>query len=157
MLGQRADGTQAYTWGSDGKFDAATEDYLFRAIEQTRRNYHVHSERIYLAGFCEGATLAFRVGLTFPNRFAGVISLNGTLPPSGTLFLRLPEVRTLNVFIGHGIANAVVPLASAPTISAFCIQRACPYPCTRTLRPTGCTRTCSAIRIAGSLTGAIAK
>jgi len=140
MLGQRADGTQADTWGSDGKFDAATEDYLFRAIEQTRRNYHVHSERIYLAGFCEGATLAFRVGLTFPERFAGVISLNGMLPPSGSLFLRLPEVRALNVFIGHGIANAVVPLASARNDFRLLYTAGLPvsmhtYPSTHRLHP----------------------
>jgi phospholipase/carboxylesterase len=112
LLGERHDGSQGYAWG-DAQSDAAVEDYLFRAVEQTRRSYHVHSERIYLAGFCEGATLAYRLGLAFPDKFAGVISLNGSLPPSGSLYLRLPEIRSLRVFIGHGIANAVVPLASA--------------------------------------------
>ncbi len=110
LLGERADRGMGYTWESNGQCDAQTEDYVFRAIEQSRRNYHVHSERIYLAGICEGATMAYRLGLTFPERFAGVISLNGSLPPSGSLFLRLPQVRQLRVFIGHGIANAVVPL-----------------------------------------------
>src|SRR5207237_1488726 len=102
-----------YTWGATAEGDALTEDYVFRAIQQTRRSYHVHSERIYLAGVCEGATLAYRLGLSFPERFAGVISLNGSLPPRGSLFLRLPEVRQLRAFIGHGIANSVIPLASA--------------------------------------------
>jgi phospholipase/carboxylesterase len=112
-LGMRQDGSPAYSWGTEGECDAQTEDYVFRAVEQTRRNYHVHSERIYLAGICEGATLAYRLGLSFPERFGGVISLNGTLPPRGTLFLRLAEIRQLRVFIGHGIANAVAPLSSA--------------------------------------------
>jgi phospholipase/carboxylesterase len=108
-----AEGGPGYTWSATGECDALTEDYVFRAIQQTRRSYHVHSERIYLAGVCEGATLAYRLGLSFPERFAGVISLNGTLPPRGSLFLRLPEVRQLRAFIGHGIANPVIPLASA--------------------------------------------
>jgi phospholipase/carboxylesterase len=112
-LGPRADGRVGYTWGSDGQCDAQMEDYVLRAIEQTRRNYHVHSERIYLAGFCEGATLAYRLALTFPEKFGGVISLNGTMPRRGGPLLRLPECRPLRVLIGHGIANAVVPLALA--------------------------------------------
>jgi phospholipase/carboxylesterase len=113
LLGQRSDGALGYTWGQEGQCDALIEDYVLHAVEQSRRNYHVHSERIYLAGFCEGATLAYRLGLTFPEKFAGVISLNGSLPPRGSLFLRLPEIRPLRVFIGHGIANAVIPLAAA--------------------------------------------
>jgi phospholipase/carboxylesterase len=113
FLGEREDGSRAYTWPADGECNAPMEDYIFRAIEHTRRSYHVHSERIYLAGICEGATFAYRLGLTFPERLAGVISLNGSLPPRGSLFLRLPEIRQLSVFIGHGIANAVIPLAMA--------------------------------------------
>ena len=57
--------------------------------------------------------VAYRIGLTFPERFNGVISLNGSLPRPGAPRLRLPEVRQLRVFIGHGIANPIVPLALA--------------------------------------------
>jgi phospholipase/carboxylesterase len=89
------------------------EEYVFRAVEQTRRHYHVHSERIYLAGFCEGAMLAYRLGFLYPERFAGVIALNGCIPRHGGPLLRLPEVRKLRVLIGHGIANAIVPLPLA--------------------------------------------
>src|SRR5262249_36823723 len=46
--GQRRDGLPGYAWG-DGRHDGQIEDYLIRAVEQTRRTYHVHSERIYLA------------------------------------------------------------------------------------------------------------
>lgn len=112
-LGQRADGRPGYTWGTDGQCDTLTEDYIFRAIQQARRSYHVHSERIYLTGICEGSTIAYRMGLSYPERFAGVVSLNGSLPPRGSLFLRLPEVRQLRAFIGHGIANPVVPFSQA--------------------------------------------
>jgi phospholipase/carboxylesterase len=111
-LGQRADGRPAYTWGHDDGADSQVEDYVFRAVEETRRRYHVHSERIYLAGFREGAGLAYRLGMLYPEKFGGVASLNGLMPRGGPL-LRLPEVRRLRVLIGHGIANAVAPLSLA--------------------------------------------
>jgi phospholipase/carboxylesterase len=113
LLPERDDGRSRFSWGAETHFDAQLEDYVLHAVEQTRRCYHVHSERIYLAGVCEGATLAYRLGLLFPEKFAGVISLNGSMPRRGGPLLRLPEVRQLRVFIGHGIANAYVPLSAA--------------------------------------------
>ncbi len=114
VLHPRPDGRQAYGWGGlEGHQDSLVEEYVFRAIEQTRRHYHVHSERIYLAGFCEGGTLAYRLGLLYPQRFAGLVALNGVMPRRGGPLLRLPEVRQLRVLIGHGIANALVPLSLA--------------------------------------------
>ncbi len=100
-----------YGWGAEARDDSFVEEYVVRAVEQARRTYHIHSERIFLAGVCEGASLAYRLGLAHPEKFAGVIALNGR-PPRGSR-LRLPQVRQLNVLIGHGIANAVVPLATA--------------------------------------------
>ena len=112
-LPPRDDGRPRYSWGADNRHDSLVEDYVLRAIEHTRRSYHVHSERIYLAGVCEGATLAYRLGLTFPERFAGIVALNGAVPRSGGPLFRLPDIRQLGVFIGHGIANAYVPLSTA--------------------------------------------
>jgi phospholipase/carboxylesterase len=112
LVGIRADGRHGFSWRQDTPCDALVEDYVCRAVEQTRRSYHVHSERIYLAGICEGATLAYSLGLQLPNKFAGVIALNGCMARGGPLF-RLPEIRQLAVFIGHGIANPIVPLSAA--------------------------------------------
>jgi phospholipase/carboxylesterase len=140
VLGPRADGRLGYTWGADGQCDTLVEDYVMRAVEQTRRHYHIHSERIYLAGFCEGATLAYRLGLSYPERFGGVISLNGCLPRCGRPLLRLPEARQLRVLIGHGIANPYVPLALAETdfrvfYAAGLAVRLHTYPATHRLHP----------------------
>src|SRR5262249_9212312 len=91
-LAIRPDGRTSYGWGSEGQFDTLLEEYVIRAVEQTRRQYHVHSERIYLAGFCEGASVAYRLGLSYPSKFGGVISLNGAMARFGRPLLRLPEV-----------------------------------------------------------------
>src|SRR5947209_14948485 len=97
--GTRPDGRPGYGWGQDGPCDAPVEEYVLRAVEQTRRHYHVHSERVYLAGFCEGATPAYRLALAFPERFAGVLSLNGTMPRRGCPLLRLTDLRGLRACI----------------------------------------------------------
>jgi phospholipase/carboxylesterase len=112
-LGTRADGRLGYGWGSDSRIHSFIEDYVIRSVEHTRRNYHIHSERIYLAGIADGATVAYRLGLLFPERFAGVISLNGLMPRQERPLFRLPQLRELSVFIGHGIANVFMPLSSA--------------------------------------------
>jgi phospholipase/carboxylesterase len=111
VIGPDREGRMTYGWGGDSD-EPLVEDYVFRAIEQTCRSYHIHTERIFLAGFREGAALAYRLGLMYPEKFGGVISLNGAMPRRGPL-LRLPEVRDLKVLIGHGIANAIVPLSLA--------------------------------------------
>jgi phospholipase/carboxylesterase len=133
-------GRTRYSWGPDGRCDAIIEEYVFQAIEQTRRRYHVHSERIYLAGVCEGASLAYRLGLSFADRFAGVISLNGRKARQGAPLMRLPEVRKLRVLICHGIANAFVPLVEAKRdfrlfYAAGLSVRMRTYPTTHRLHP----------------------
>ena len=108
-LGTNRKGSLGFSWGN-ASHHSLVEDYLLEAIQQTRLNYHIHSERIILAGFAEGATLAYRMGIMFPDKISGVIALNGHMPRHDRPLLRLPEVRSLQVFIGHGIANSVVPL-----------------------------------------------
>ncbi|MBI3407389.1 MAG: dienelactone hydrolase family protein [Planctomycetes bacterium] len=111
-LGRRKGGEFGYSWG-DGASTSLIEEYLLRAIEQTRLNYHIHSERIYLAGFAEGATLAYRLALTFPEKLGGIISFSGAMPRHDRPLFRYPALRTLRVFIAHGIADPVVPLSLA--------------------------------------------
>lgn len=105
-------GDLGYSWSGGGCADSFAEEYVFQALEQAQETYHIHAERIFLAGFCEGATLAYRLGLSYPDKFGGVIALNGQMPQRGPI-LRWPEARKLRVLIGHGIANASIPLSSA--------------------------------------------
>ena len=109
----KSDGSPTYSWSNDGQSDHMVEDYVFRAIEQTRKQFHVHSERIYLAGICEGASQAYRLALSHGSCFGGLIALNGSMPRFNRPLLRPQSLRHLRVFIGHGLANSVVPLSMA--------------------------------------------
>jgi len=57
------DGLPAFGWGGPGEYDAQLGEYLLKAVEQTRREFHIHSERVYLAGVAEGASVADRLAL----------------------------------------------------------------------------------------------
>jgi phospholipase/carboxylesterase len=107
------DGLPTYGWGVNGEHDEFIQNYVIKAIEQTRNDFHVHSERIYLAGIHEGASVAYRLGTQMPEKFGGVIAINGTLPrPSeGPLFRN--DLAGLRVMIAHGAANEVTPLELA--------------------------------------------
>jgi phospholipase/carboxylesterase len=89
------------------------EDGAFAAIRQTRRALHVHSERIYLVGIGEGAAVAYRLGLTYPERFAGVVAINGWIPAGFRPLGRLKACRELRILVVHGEWNARVPVRCA--------------------------------------------
>ena len=114
------------------------EDGVFDAIRQTRRSLHVHSERIFLVGCGEGAAVAYRLGLSYPERFAGVIAINGWLPGGFRPLGRLKTCRDLRILVVHGEWNARVSVRSArrdvSTLRAGGLQVAFQsYPCAHRL------------------------
>ena len=91
----------------------ALEDGIFDAVRQTRRALHVHSERIFLVGSGEGAAVAYRVAMSHPERFAGVVAINGWLPGNFRPLARIKDCRGLRVLVVHGEWNGRVPVDHA--------------------------------------------
>jgi phospholipase/carboxylesterase len=89
------------------------EEGVFAAVLQARRALHIHSERIFLVGCGEGAAVAYRLGLTYPDRFAGVVALNGWIPDGFRPLARLKECRDLRILVVHGEWNARAPIHQA--------------------------------------------
>jgi phospholipase/carboxylesterase len=89
------------------------EEAVFAAILQTRRLFHIHSERIFLVGCGEGAAVAYWMGMSFPERFAGVVAINGWLPVGLRPLGRLKACRDLTVLVVHGAWNSRTPLSQA--------------------------------------------
>ena len=137
-LGPGPTGRPRFGWD---EADPLAEAYLQAVVAHAHSEYHVHSERVYLFGVGEGATVAYRLGLTMADSVAGVVALNGRFPAPRR---RPLAIRGLRVFIGHGVSNPVVPVAAARKDSACCTRpgRTCG---SRLTRPrTGSTRTCCA-------------
>jgi phospholipase/carboxylesterase len=89
------------------------EDGVFASIRELMRSLHVHSERIFLVGVGEGAAVAYRLGLTYPERFAGVVAINGWLPGGFAPLARLKDCRELRILAVHGEWNGRAPVERA--------------------------------------------
>jgi len=97
----------ALGWPHDEQGQQQAEQRIFDAIEIAFRRFNIHSRRIFLAGFDTGGTMAFRVAMNHPYKFAGVLSLGGCLPKGGAPLSRLPEARQLAVFLASGRRSTV--------------------------------------------------
>jgi phospholipase/carboxylesterase len=91
-----------YGWSHDEQGLHEAEQRVFEVIDHIFRGFNIHPRRVFLAGFDTGGTLAFRLAMNHPYKFAGVISLGGPLPCGGAPLARLPEARQLAIFLGIG-------------------------------------------------------
>lgn len=89
------------------------EESVFAGILTTMRALHVHSERIFLVGCGEGAAVAYRIGLSYPERFAGIVAINGWLPAGFRPLGRLKDCRGLKILAVHGEWNGRAPVQTA--------------------------------------------
>ena len=80
----------------------AAESAVFSCIDMVTERFNVAPQRIFLAGYSTGGTMAFRLGLRHPQRFAGVLSLGGSFPSGHMPLARLSQARKLPLFIAHG-------------------------------------------------------
>ena len=111
---ERPDGEFGYSWGRTESLLSTVEDYVMSAMARVQQIYHIHSQRIFLVGFSQGASVAYRLALRHDRRFAGVITLAGWLPTIGANDVLLWQSAShLRVFIGHGTGDKVVPMCAA--------------------------------------------
>lgn len=102
-----------YVWPQTPEHIHEAECRVVEAMEAAASKFHVTADRVFLAGFGAGGTMAFRVALNCPTLFAGVISLCGEFPSGQTPFGRLTESRQLPVLLAVGRDSHVYPPAKA--------------------------------------------
>jgi phospholipase/carboxylesterase len=97
----------AYGWSHNERDLQQAEQRIFDSIDMIFRRFNIDRRRVFLAGFDTGGTMAFRVAMNHPYKFAGVLSLGGCLPTGGAPLSRLPEARQLAVFLAAGRRSTV--------------------------------------------------
>jgi phospholipase/carboxylesterase len=95
-------GELGFRWQQQPEAIAVAEQRVFDAIEVASQRYHVADDRIFLAGYQCGGTMALRLGLQFPHKFAGVLSVGGEFPTGLAPLSRLRQVRRLPLLIAQG-------------------------------------------------------
>ncbi len=93
---------QGCGWRQTEKAIGQATERIFESIQIAGRKLHVNRRRIFLVGFDSGGTMALRVAMNHPNRFAGVLSLCGAFPGDCTPFWHLREARHLPILLAAG-------------------------------------------------------
>jgi len=96
------EGERAFTWPRGRGGAVAAQQRIWAAVNAAASRYHLNPKRIFLAGFDDGGTLAFRTAMDHPDRFAGVLSLCGSFPRQGAPLARLADARRVPVFLACG-------------------------------------------------------
>lgn len=99
-----------YCWPQTAQSIAAAELSILDAVSRARERYHIHSERIFVVGYESAGTLALRVALRNPERFAGAASLNGPFPEGYAPLARLESARSLKLLIAHCRDSRTYPI-----------------------------------------------
>jgi len=86
---------RGFAWSQDSDQIEVAEQQVLPSIRSARGRFYVAASRVYLAGFQCGGTMALRIGVANPERFAGVLSFGGAWPVGGAPLSRLREARKL--------------------------------------------------------------
>lgn len=133
-------GREALGWPQSPEEVQEAEQRIFECIELAERKYHIASHRVFLAGFDGGGSMALRVALANPSRFAGVLSVAGALPWGHTPLSQLTTARRLPVFLAVcRDSDQYPPSAACEDLRLFHTAGMSitlrQYPCTHQLTP----------------------
>lgn len=106
------------------------ESRLQQAVARMRRDYHVHTERVYLAGFGAAGTVALHLGLRHPEWFGGICAFGAQFPKVARPLAHFRHLRQKRVFLGAGIRDENTP-AREVVRSSLLLQSAGLRVCTR--------------------------
>jgi phospholipase/carboxylesterase len=88
-----------FCWQQTDEDICAAEQRVLEAIAAASARFHVHPERIFLAGYECGGTMAYRLALRAPQRFAGALSAGGPFPSGRTPLANLERLRDYPLFL----------------------------------------------------------
>lgn len=89
-------------------------------INQLSERYGTDSQRVYLGGFSQGGIMAYSVGLTYPQKFAGIFAFSSRLLSEvRPLIKERKELEHLKVFIAHGRQDQTLTVEYAREAKRF--------------------------------------
>ena len=91
-----------FGWRQEPDAIMSSEQRLWHCIESALSRFHITEQKVFLAGYECGGTMAFRLAMNQPNRFAGVVSIGGPFPVGHYPLQKIDEARRLPLLIAHG-------------------------------------------------------
>jgi phospholipase/carboxylesterase len=88
-----------FAWSRSDRSCVAFQDELCAGVRQLRRDFHVHTERVFLIGAGDGGTMAWDLFLSRPEWFAGVAVLGGRFPLRQRPLRRFRQLQGRRLFL----------------------------------------------------------
>ncbi|MEC7640547.1 MAG: hypothetical protein VYC17_00175 [Nitrospinota bacterium] len=85
------------------------EEIVLQLIQKTKSEYPVDPNRVFLAGLSNGAIGTFTIGMFYPDYFAGIVPIAGSI--SKRLMHFLVNLNNTPIYIIHGHKDPVFPVA----------------------------------------------
>jgi len=101
--------TESLGWTQADEHIQLAEHRVFECIELAQQKFHIAPRRIFLTGFDCGGTMALRLAMSHPSRFAGVVSLCGAFPTGGAPLGNLLAARRLGLLLATGRGSDTYP------------------------------------------------
>ena len=97
----------------DGVGDALDDPgYLTKVLDEVTADYAIDTQRIYAAGFSNGARMAFRLACDHADRLAGIAAVAATI--SDEVTTACSTENHVSVFFMHGTGDRVIPWEGKP-------------------------------------------
>ena len=84
------------------------EDMVLALLDHIREQYNVDDNRVFLAGLSNGAIGVYTIGMFYPDRFAGLIPIAGSITPRFMNFLI--NLRNTPIYMIQGAHDPIFPI-----------------------------------------------
>jgi phospholipase/carboxylesterase len=100
---------------------------LNQFINEIVERYTADSTNITLLGFSQGAVMAYSVSLTCPEKVRNIGVLGGRILEEVKPLINTNDdkLKLLNIFMGHGIYDTMMPINYADSAYEYCTKLAC--------------------------------
>ncbi len=95
-----------FRWGTSAASAAIAEELVFESVELACSQFSIARDKVFLAGFGSGGTMAWRIALRYPQRFAGVASICGHFPVKQQPLANFEQARDLPSLLMYGEDSA---------------------------------------------------
>jgi phospholipase/carboxylesterase len=99
----------AFRWRQTLRDIELAEARVLECVEIAEHRFHIHAQRIFLAGFGCGGTMAIRVAWNNPGRFAGVATIGGPLPNRNCPLRHVNAMRRMPCFLATSRRSCQFP------------------------------------------------
>jgi len=99
---------------------AKSRDMILQFISEACRAYQLDSNKVCVMGFSQGAIMSYELLLYAPARIKAAIPISGRLlKESREHKASAAQLKKLNVFIGHGVADNVIKVQESEKAEDF--------------------------------------